>query len=533
MNRRYFWQIPELNRFRTVFEDSEIVLGADGDNQHRLFRKDTGKVCFDEQEAKRLCVESLTKDETETCFSEISWANNLRKRITIIGGGASGTLLAVNLLQAATNQPVEINLVDKKKNIGLGVAYSTSKDCHLLNVPVAKMSASPDDTEHFHRWLKVKGYEFQPDDFVPRRIYGEYLREVLMEAARSKTPSANLNIIDDEAVDILTDEYGAQVILKSGEILFSDKVVLAFGNFPPPHPPVCDAAFIDSEKYFQNPWDTKINEKIAGDDDVLIIGTGLSMVDVVLNFYQNRHQGKIFALSTRGLLPAVHRFGHDLPPFNGEITSQFKVSGMLKKIRERIRETESAGGNWRAVIDAMHPVTQKAWLNLDTTERQRFMRHLRRIWDVSRHRMPAECASVLDEMRDARQLHLKKGRILEIKLSSDGKFKVVFSKAGLRNIMTVGAIINCMGTESDFNRIDFPLVKNMLAGGLIKTDPLNLGISALPDGRVLNELGSVSDKLYAIGNALKGVLWETTAIPEIRIQASNLAQNLLARGDMK
>lgn len=527
MTQRYFWQVPELNRFRTVFEDADVVLGAGSDNQKRLFRKDTGIICFDEREAKRLCVDSIMEDETALFRYDQNMKNSV-KRITIIGSGASGTLLAANLLRSEANCKLEINLVDKKEKIGRGVAYSTTSDCHLLNVPAAKMSAFADDAEHFYRWLKENDYEYQPSDFVPRRIYGKYLREVISKSIIDNNANAEINIIDDEAVDVVDDEYGAQVILKSGEILFSDRVILAFGNFPPPLPPVSDLSFANSEKYFQDSWDAAIYDKISSNDDVLVIGTGLSMVDVVLNFYQTGHKGKIFALSTHGLLPSNHQPTQPIPPFNGEVTSQFKVSGIMQTVRERIAEVETQGGNWRAVIDAMRPVTQKVWLNLDETEKRRFMRHLRRIWDVSRHRMPNECANVLNEMQRTKQLHLKKGRLREINLSEAGRFEIIYANKGLRNKISVDAIINCMGSESNLNRIEFPLVKNLLAKGVITTDSLNLGINALPDGRTINKIGSVSSTIFILGTALKGVLWESTAIPEIRIQADKLALSLVS-----
>jgi len=75
MNRRYFWLIPEFTCFRTVFETAETVLGVNGDNEHRLFRKDTGKICFDDREALRQSIVKLTEfEETEDFLIEHSRA---------------------------------------------------------------------------------------------------------------------------------------------------------------------------------------------------------------------------------------------------------------------------------------------------------------------------------------------------------------------------------------------------------------------------------------------------------------------------
>lgn len=231
------------------------------------------------------------------------------KRITIIGGGATGTLLAVNLINGAgeTNQRLEINLIEREKTRGRGVAYSATEDFHLLNVPAAKMGAFPDDVEHFHRWLGENGYNFAANDFVPRRIYGEYLHDLLRQTVEDKPSNVSFNVFDDEAVDVSPTEDGAEIFLKSGARILSDKAILAFGNFAPPHPRSENMDFVRREKYFQNPWNSKLFERLKPTDDVFIIGTGLTTTDAILSLHYKNHAGKIFAFSTRGLLPAVHR----------------------------------------------------------------------------------------------------------------------------------------------------------------------------------------------------------------------------------
>ena len=450
------------------------------------------------------------------------------KKITIIGSGATGTLLAINLIRHNDNQPIEINLVDKKGRIGRGVAYSTATDYHLLNVPANKMGAFPDDLEHFYRWITEKDYDFFPNDFVPRKFYGEYLRETLCEALKNKSPKVSVNILDDEAVDVLVDETRAQVILNSGEILYSDKVILAFGNFLPPHPRSENQFFIESEKYFQDPWGAKIHYKIEPNDDVFIIGTGLTAIDTVLSLRNKQHKGKIYLFSTRGLLPAVHKLGFVYPSFEDEIKSQTRITDLLKIVRRHIKKAEKQNSDWRAVIDNLRPHTQTIWLNLPVAEKRYFMQHLSRYWNVARHRMPPECAEILDEMQAANKLQILKGRLKNIE--TNGKFNVKFSVDGAENNLSVDAIVNCIGSQCDFSKVDFPLVKNLIGKGLIKPDVLRMGIDATPDGRTIAECGTISDKIFTIGTALKGVLWESTAMPEIRAQTNKLALSLLNGG---
>ena len=188
------------------------------------------------------------------------------KRITIIGGGASGTLLAANLLKNATDSPIEINMVEKRSVLGRGVAYSTADDVHLLNVPASRMGAYADETGNFLVWLNQRGYSYGPDSFVPRRLFGEYLLDMLDHASATKSNTVTFNVFEDDVVDIEVLDKKARMTLHSGEFIYSEKVVLAFGNFLPPHPSVKDRSFTSHPKYFRSPWQSNVFTSIGPND---------------------------------------------------------------------------------------------------------------------------------------------------------------------------------------------------------------------------------------------------------------------------
>ncbi|MEQ1921970.1 MAG: FAD/NAD(P)-binding protein [Pyrinomonadaceae bacterium] len=449
------------------------------------------------------------------------------KKITIIGGGASGTLLAVNLLRNAGDGELEINLVERRTKIGRGVAFGTEKDSHLLNVPAGRMGAFPDDIEHFHKWLTKKGHTFDSHDFVPRKIFGEYLREVFTDAAENRAEHITLNLIDDEAVDMSVNNDSGEVILRSGEIIQADRIVLAFGNFMPPHPSVADLSFTGSEMYFQDPWNSRLYETITDNNSLFVVGTGLSMVDVALHFHRHGHKGKIYAISTRGLLPAPHELGHTYPAFADELKPMTRITDLLKAVRRHIKAAESDGSNWRAVIDSLRPATQELWMNLPPAEKRYFKQHLSRYWNVARHRMPAEVSAILVEMQANGRLEILKGRLTDI--THDGaRFTVKYTTTDTSHSVEADALVNCIGSESSFSKIDSQFVRNLIARKHIRNDELNLGIDATPDGQVIGKTGGPSRVVYTLGTALKGILWESTAIPEIRTQACTLALKLLA-----
>lgn len=450
------------------------------------------------------------------------------KRITIIGGGASGTLLAVNLLKkAAAKRPVAIDLVESSKRVGRGVAFGATSDSHLLNVPAAKMGAFPDDVEHFHRWLTANGHHYEPTSFVPRRLFGDYLQSLFDDEGRALPTNVELRKIDDEAVDITPAENGAKVALASGAVLTTDKAVLAFGNFPPPHPNVPDLSFTSSPLYFNDPWDPAMYDAIPDGSSVFVIGTGLSMVDVAVHFYRTGRKGKLYALSTRGLLPARHELGHTYPAFHDEVLGTKNVSELVKTVRRHAQLANQDSSDWRAVIDSLRPVTQSVWLSLPLKQQRQFMQHVSRYWNVARHRMPPEAAEIINEMQASGRLDIYRGRLKTIEHDGD-EFEITFLNDGRLQTVTADALVNCIGSESNYQKIDSPLVRSLIERGYLETDALSQGVNATPDGRLIARSDVDAPEIFTLGTALKGILLESTAIPEIRAQAAELASRLLA-----
>ena len=451
-------------------------------------------------------------------------------RISIIGGGASGTLLAINLLRQRSAGPLEINLVEKR-GAGGGVAFSTPHSFHLLNVPAGKMSALPDEPDHLLNWLRAEGHEFGASDFVPRRLFGRYLTQLLTKARNEAGPDRRLFLLNDTAIDLSVNERSAEVILESGEVLPSDRVVLAFGNFLPPHPTVHDLKFISADNYIHDVWTEDALANVKPEHDVLIVGTGLSMVDVVLRLRSNGHRGKISALSTRGLLPAVHKLGSTYPSFDDELTGLSRITGVFRVVRRHIRNAEANGSDWRAVIDSLRPHTQQIWQQLPVSEKRYFLQHLRRHCNVARHRKPPAPAELLDEMRKKGALDILSGRLRHISVDDRGRFLVNYAAKGEQSYITIDVLINCIGAQSNFARVNSELVHNLLSAGTIRCDPIRQGLDATPDGRLIGADDRPSSILRTIGTALKGTLLESTAIPEIRIQARDLAADMTRTSD--
>jgi uncharacterized NAD(P)/FAD-binding protein YdhS len=452
-------------------------------------------------------------------------------RIAIVGGGFSGTLVAAHLLRRPTDRSLHITMVERASRFAAGVAYGTRSPAHLLNVPAGKMSAFVDDPQHFLRWAQRRDRRVKAESFLARRLYGEYLRSVLEEAKAAAAPQHRLDHVTDAATAIDVDEIkpGAVVTLRCGRRLAADRVVLALGNYPPADPPVADDGFYSSQRYIRDPWDGQALGAIPSESPVLLIGTGLTMCDVAISLLERGHRGSIYALSRHGLLPQAHRPIAAHYPFPFIFDFPLTVRRLLRTIRHEVRAAKGLWKDWRAVTDSLRPITQEIWRSLAPDERRRFLRHVRHYWEAHRHRVAPEIAATLNGMIEARRLTLYAGRVTAYREDASGVDVLFRPRRRLgHDSLRVEYVVNCTGPNTDFNRIDDPLIKHLRRCGHIRPDELGLGIETTDDGALISANGTRSRTLYTLGPPRKGQLWETTAVPEIRAQAAALARDLIA-----
>ncbi|WP_149539459.1 FAD/NAD(P)-binding protein [Siccirubricoccus phaeus] len=447
--------------------------------------------------------------------------------IAVIGAGFSGTLMALHLLRRCS-PGTQVILLERNGQFGRGQAYATGNPNHLLNVPAARMSAFHDRPEDFLHWLQRQpdGEALAAQGFVPRRLFGAYVRALLHEEVMRPATECRLELLRGDVLGLAKSETGLTLALDGERWLAADLAVLAIGNFPPEAPPGLPRRFLESPLYRPDPWAPEAFAGLPPAAPVLLIGTGLTMVDGVVSLLDQGHRGPIHALSRRGLLPRRHA---PAPPQPRPATPPLPPSllGLARSLRAEARRAEAEGGDWRPVVDRLRPFTQDVWQSLSAEDKARFLRHLRPWWDVHRHRMAGSVADRVEAARASGQLRLHTGRIRGVE-EMEGVAELCFARRGDGALQSLRAarVVNCAGPGADYDRIEHPLVRGLLQAGLARPDPLRLGLDVTANCALRDRQGGISRRLFAIGPVTKGAFWEMTAVPDIRRQCEVVAEHL-------
>jgi len=431
------------------------------------------------------------------------------ERVAIIGGGFSGAMLAARLAE----RRIASTIIDRTGNFGLGVAYSTPFDGHLLNVRSNRMSAISDRPGDFVRWLETHHPErADPNGFAPRRLYGQYVQDRLAEV-RAARPGL-IETVKGEVVSIDTDA----VRLADGQIVKADAIVLTTGN---PAPKTAAAGQDGTAgRVIGDPWAAGALDRIAPEDDVIVVGTGLTMVDMVLWLQARGWRGRARALSRRGLKPR----GHDnRPDAYVEPTDDLLHAAPSRRLHEARRL--SADGDWRGVMDGLRPITADLWQAADIPTRARLVRHLRPWWDVHRHRIADTIAAAIAALEDEGRLTITAGRVKRIEEGAEAVTLTFRPRSGPEQPPITGRwLIDCTGPGHDPAKD--PLTGPLLADGRARMDPLRLGLDLDLQGRVLHADGTADPRLFVLGPPARATFWETIAVPDIRKRVDDVAQAL-------
>ena len=428
--------------------------------------------------------------------------------VVIVGGGFSGAMLAARLAERGQASV----LIEHGDNVGPGVAYSATLDVHRLNVRAERMSALADRPGDFVDWLRANQPDHaDPGGFPPRRLYGHYLRDRLAAVERACPGLIQRMLGQATAVE------GRAVLLSDGRRVAGRAVVLATGNPAPRTTPKNQ-----SRRILSDPWAPGALAPIQPDDAVLILGSGLTMMDVVLALDAEGWRGQVTAVSRRGLLPRAHGDHHDAPVALPPDALQGPLSRRLAAAR---RLADSHG--WRGVMEGYRPITAALWREANPTERARFLRHLRPWWDVHRHRIAPQVDAALKALIADGRLTALAGRVRDVVATAD-RVDVIVDQRAEQSPRSLSAawLIDCTGPGHDATTA--PLSAALIASGRARMDSAGLGLDLNEAGRVLHADGTPDPDLYLIGPPARAAFWETIAVPDIRQRIEALTDVLTA-----
>jgi len=439
--------------------------------------------------------------------------------VAVVGSGFSGTLTAIHLLRAST---AEVMLIERGPCFARGVAYSTTQPEHRLNVRAANMSAFPDRPGHFAAWLDGQAAVDQ-GPYVSRGRYGDYLTTLL--AAAEEAHPGRLRRCVGNVTEIVGQEGGFRLVFASGPALVASAVVLALGNLPPHDPPGFSRANWPADLYVADPWGQDFADGLDRGDEVAAIGTGLTMVDVVIQLRAAGFTGRVTALSRRGLVPRPHGASPSAAPVDA---ARSLPTGSLSRLLGATRARADRAG-WRQAVDELRPVTRDLWRDASASERARFLRHLRPWWDVHRHRLAPSVAATVAAALGEGALVVEAGRLLPPQRTADGLELDWRRRAdGTIRRRRFRRVINCTGPASDLSRTAEPVLSRLAAAGTVRPDVLHLGLDVTAKGEAIAADGQANPRLFVVGPMSRGAFWEIVAVPDIRVQVQAVADHVAA-----
>lgn len=449
------------------------------------------------------------------------------RRVAIIGGGAAAVALLSELVDRASG-PLHLDwYTGGATHPGRGIAYGTTSPRHLLNVRAATMGMFSRRPRGFLDFAQRADPRVAGTDFLPRRLYGDYLEDEVAHAlAQSRSRGVDVRVVPF-AADALVPEIDGVTVIQGERASRADAAVLAIGALPVRPLEGVDAALLAEGRYVIDPWALLAQ---AGPDpgprEVALVGLGLTAVDVLLELADRWPNAHFTAISRHGRLPAAHLPVSTVPDDDGGalLDAMHEVPEVRRWLR-LLREAIAASDDWRVVTDGLRPSTPGLWDALPLPERARFLRHARWAWERARHRMPPQVERQVLALEREGRLQRMSGRVTGAR-PLQGRVELQAWHAGARTTLLADIAIQTVGLDTDLRSTVHPLMRQMVTNGHVTPDPLGLGCQAMPDGRLCHE-GTPWPRLFGLGSLLRSARWESIAMPEIRLQARMLASQML------
>ena len=453
-------------------------------------------------------------------------------RVVILGGGFSGAVVALHLMRS-NPVPMSVTIVEPRPLLGGGVAYSAPDSRHRINVPAARMSAYSEDMGHFDRWLRERGYpETEPESlfegthlFPARLEFGRYLDEQVKLHALGRGLFRHIQHRAVSADPLRDGSY--RVTLDDGGQVTGDVLVLAVSHPPPGVPGVLARSLGGDPRLITDPWKEGALAGLNPDARVLIMGTGLTMADIVASLEAAGHRGPVTAFSRRGLVPRGHALGATTLIGDFAAKPSTTALSLLRRIRKAVATATADGHAWQAVLDAVRRDGRTVWQALPIEQRRILLRHLRPFWDVHRYRIAPQPEAVLQRWRDEGRLEVLPASLIGIVPTPEGiRASLRSRRNGKTTERTVDAVILATGPSHDRLFEASPPLASLAQAGRVQADALGLGLAVDEQSRVIGADGTADPSLWVAGPLARSTFGELMGLPQVLTHAEFVANSV-------
>ncbi|MER9971483.1 FAD/NAD(P)-binding protein [Mesorhizobium sp. M0060] len=450
--------------------------------------------------------------------------------IAIVGGGFSGAATAFHLARLLPAGASDIVVVEPREGLGYGLAYSTADPAHRINVPASRMTLISGQDSHFADWLEQTRAIVDDAEAIAaygalypqRHVFGRYVESHLRPFLLSKT----IRHVRSAVASVERTGEGYCLILADGGTLAADAVVIATTH-PPPALPMLLKSVAGTAGLLANPYDLERLEAIGRDDRVLVVGTGLTSADVIAMLDRRGHRGHIVALSRHGYRSRSQAAMLADPIGDFTTLPSRSATALFRRIRATILDAKRRGEDWHPVLDAVRRQGQAIWQALPLAEQRRVARNLRALWDVHRFRLAPQVADVLDRRVAEGKLAYRAASIADAEVV-DGRIRIAQRLRGERSFVVEAfdrVIVTTGPAHADLFRTNTAIAE-LGQLGLVRLDPIGLGLETDPQGRAVGASGRPTDNIFVSGPLARGSVGELMGIPEVTAHAERIAAEI-------
>jgi uncharacterized NAD(P)/FAD-binding protein YdhS len=468
------------------------------------------------------------------------------RRVVIAGGGFTGAAAAVQLVRASPF-PIAVTIVEPREELGRGMAYTAPDPDHRLNGNSDNHVTDIADPGELNRWCAANGLlERDPEAmarngnlFIRRHDFGRFVGDQVRALADAPGGST-IRHRRDVAIDAWAEAGAARVATAEGEVLEADLVILATGNARPRLPSPLAETVGHDPRVIADPLEPSRVRAIPNEANVLLLGTGLTALDVASTLLRAGHRGTITAISRRGLRPRLHRLAPAIPgptllervegPMPDFVRdAPLTARGLLRALRLRIREVEAGGGTWYAAFDAMRDVLWQFWPRVPAEEKRRAQRWLRGWYDMHRFRAPPQNDAMVREAEAAGRVVFRAARVIAAEAQAEGvNVRLRPRGAAATSDERYGFLVNCTGLDPASGAHDNPLLGAVMDRGLVTLDPSGLGFAVDGECRPLARDGTAAEWMRMLGPPTAGVFGDPLGVLFIAPQVRRTVPGMLA-----